>query len=315
MGLRNLRTFLFPHFPAHISEMGPALQRGDGVGCWLFFLCTRSKTTHMTQIMGILNTTPDSFSDGGRYHDLDLAVARGMALIDDGAHILDIGGESTRPGADEIDIKEEIRRTVPVIISLREAMRDLDSEPLISIDTRKPDVALAAIHAGADIWNDVSALTFDTRSEAVAADLACPLILMHHKGSPEDMQNNPYYDDPIAEVKDWLAKRVDACDFAGIDTGVITVDPGIGFGKRLEDNLALIGRLGEIKALGYPVLMGASRKSFIGKIDGSSADDRLGGSLAAALWSIGQGADILRVHDVSETAQAVKVWEALGEGR
>jgi len=267
--------------------------------------------TRRTQIMGILNTTPDSFSDGGRYHDLDLAVAQGMAMIDDGAHIIDIGGESTRPGAQEIDVREEVRRTVPVIIALREAMRDLDSEPLISIDTRKPDVALAAIHAGADIWNDVSGLTFDVRSEAVAAELQCPLILMHAQGSPEDMQNNPHYGDPVAEIKDWLAKRIDACDFAGIDPGLITVDPGIGFGKRLEDNLALIARLSEIKAMGRPVLMGASRKSFIGKIDGSSADDRLGGSIAAALFSVQQGADILRVHDVSETAQAVKVWEAI----
>ena len=270
--------------------------------------------THTTKIMGILNVTPDSFSDGGRYHDLDLAVKRGMTLIDEGAHILDIGGESTRPGAEEIDIKEEIRRTVPVIISLREAMRDLDVEPQISIDTRKPQVALAAIHAGADIWNDVSALTFDEDSERVAAELQCPLILMHAQGNPEDMQNNPHYGEPVAEIKDWLAKRIDACDFAGIDTGLITVDPGIGFGKRLEDNLALIARLSEIKALGYPVLMGASRKSFIGKIDGSSADDRLGGSLAAAMYSIAQGADILRVHDVSETAQAVKVWGAIARG-
>ncbi len=269
--------------------------------------------TQSAKIMGILNVTPDSFSDGGRYHDLDLAVKRGMTLIDEGAHILDIGGESTRPGAIEIDIKEEVRRTVPVIIALREAMRDLDIEPQISIDTRKPDVALAAIHAGADIWNDVSALTFDARSEAVAAELQCPLILMHAQGDPETMQHSPYYGDPVAEIKDWLSKRIDACDFAGIDTGLITIDPGIGFGKRLEDNLALIARLSEIKALGHPVLMGASRKSFIGKIDGSSADDRLGGSLAAALYSVMQGADILRVHDVSETAQAVKVWEAIHE--
>ena len=269
--------------------------------------------THTTKIMGILNVTPDSFSDGGRYHDLDLAVKRGMTLIDEGAHILDIGGESTRPGAEEIDVKEEIRRTVPVIISLREAMRDLDVEPQISIDTRKPQVALAAIHAGADIWNDVSALTFDADSERVAAELQCPLILMHAQGRPENMQDAPHYESTVQDIIDWLEKRLDACEFAGIDRGLITLDPGIGFGKRLEDNLAILKDLADFKRLGRPILMGASRKSFIGKIDGSTADDRLGGSLAAALYSVMQGADILRVHDVSETAQAVKVWEAIND--
>ncbi|MEP6343262.1 MAG: dihydropteroate synthase [Maricaulaceae bacterium] len=266
------------------------------------------------KIMGILNVTPDSFSDGGRYDSLDVAVKQALELIDQGADIIDIGGESTRPGAEEISVKEEVRRTVPVIIELRDATRDFDIGPIISIDTRKPEVAEAAVLAGADIWNDVSALTFDKRSEAVAADLACPLILMHAQGKPETMQNNPHYDNPVFEVKDWLAKRLDACEFAGIDRDMITLDPGIGFGKRQEDNLALLRELASLKALGCPVLMGASRKSFIGKIDGSSADDRLGGSLAAALWSAQAGADILRVHDVSETVQAMKVWEAIANG-
>ncbi len=261
--------------------------------------------------MGILNVTPDSFSDGGRYDDLEGAVNQALSMIDAGADIIDIGGESTRPGAQPISIEEEIRRTVPVIAALRAQTRSHDHDSLISIDTRKPQVAEAAIHMGADIWNDVSALTFDPASETMAADLACPLILMHAQGDPETMQNNPFYDDPVAEIKDYLAKRLDALVFAGIDHGQITLDPGLGFGKRHEDNLAILGRLSEFKTLGCPLLMGASRKSFIGKIDGSSADDRLGGSLAAALWSVQAGADIIRVHDVAETVQAVKIWEAI----
>ena len=269
------------------------------------------KAKAMVQIMGILNVTPDSFSDGGRYDSLELAVKKGMALIDDGVNILDIGGESTRPGAEPISEQEELQRIIPVIMALREQTRSRDEDVLISVDSRKPNVAKAAILVGADIWNDVSGLTFDKTSEAVAAELQCPVILMHAQGDPETMQDNPYYDDPIAQVRDWLSRRLDACAFAGIERSAITLDPGIGFGKRLEDNLALIRCLDQIKALGCPVLMGASRKSFIGRIDGSTSDDRLGGSLAAALWSLQQGADILRVHDVSETVQAVKVWEAV----
>jgi len=219
--------------------------------------------------------------------------------------------ESTRPGADEIDIKEEIRRTVPVISAIREATREYEIDPVISIDTRKPKVAEAAILAGADIWNDVTALTFDASSESVAAELGCPVIIMHMQGSPETMQNNPHYDNAVADVKHYLAKRLDALEFAGVERDMVTIDLGIGFGKRQEDNLALFRHLFDFKDLGCPILMGASRKSFIGRIDGSSADDRLGGSIAAALWSMQAATDILRVHDVSETVQAVKVWEAI----
>ncbi|WP_026941932.1 dihydropteroate synthase [Hellea balneolensis] len=263
--------------------------------------------------MGILNVTPDSFSDGGHYDSYDLAVKQALTLLDEGADIIDIGGESTRPGAEEVDVIEEVRRTVPVIMALREATRDYDSDPVISIDTRKPGVAEAAILAGADIWNDVSGLTFEPKSEAVAAELACPVILMHSQGSPENMQDNPYYGHAVKEIKDWLAKRLDACEFAGIERSNITLDPGIGFGKRQEDNLAILGQLESFKELGCPILMGASRKSFIGRIDGSTADDRIGGSIAAALWSAAKGADILRVHDVSETVQALRVWEAMAD--
>ena len=266
------------------------------------------------QIMGILNVTPDSFSDGGQYDSYDLAVKQALSLLDQGADIIDIGGESTRPGAIEIDVKEEVRRTVPVIMALREATLGHAAPPVISIDTRKPDVAEAAILAGADIWNDVSGLTFDPRSESVAAELDCPLILMHSQGSPEDMQDNPHYGHAVKEIRDWLAKRLDACEFAGIERSNITLDPGIGFGKRQEDNLAILAELDSFKTLGCPLLMGASRKSFIGRIDGSTADDRLGGSIAAALWSAAKGVDILRVHDVSETVQALRVWEAMADG-
>ncbi len=266
------------------------------------------------KIMGILNVTPDSFSDGGRYDSLELAVKHAIRLIEDGADIIDIGGESTRPGAEDISIEEEIRRTVPVIAALRDATRDYEIDPVMSIDTRKPQVAEAAILAGADIWNDVTALTFDSASEGLAADLGCPVIIMHMQGSPETMQHNPHYGNAVAEVKDYLAKRIDALDFVGVERGNITIDPGIGFGKRQEDNLDLFRHLADFKSLGCPVLMGASRKSFIGRIDGSSANDRLGGSIAAALWSAQAGADILRVHDVSKTVQAVKVWEAVANG-
>lgn len=265
----------------------------------------------MVKIMGILNVTPDSFSDGGTFDSLERAVKGALALVDQGADILDIGGESTRPGAQMISVTEEISRTVPVIMALRETARERDEDIVISIDTRKADVAKAAILAGADIWNDVSALTFDAHSESVAAELGCPLILMHAQGQPENMQDNPYYGNVVPEVKDWLEKRLDACAFAGIERDQITIDPGIGFGKRHEDNLAILKQLADFKTLGCPILMGASRKSFIGRIDGSRADDRLGGSLAAALWSVQSGADILRVHDVAQTVQAVRVWEMI----
>jgi len=262
--------------------------------------------------MGILNVTPDSFSDGGRYDALELAVKRGIKLVEDGADILDIGGESTRPGAKTVSIEEEIRRTRPVIKALRGQSRDYERDITISIDTRKPEVAEAAILAGADIWNDVTALKYSENSVERAADLGCPVILMHIKGSPETMQIAPHYDDAVDEVRGWLLRRADIATAAGVEN--ITLDPGIGFGKRLEDNLALLRELPALNALGYPVLVGASRKSFIGKIDGSAADDRLGGSLAAALYAAQVGADILRVHDVSETSQAIKVWEAVSNG-
>ncbi len=264
-----------------------------------------------TKIMGIVNVTPDSFSDGGRYDSAELAVKHALALHDQGADILDIGGESTRPGAVEISVAEEALRVVPVIMALREQERQRDLTLTLSIDTRKAAVAQQAILAGADIWNDVSALSFDEGSPDMAAKLGCEVILMHAQGMPETMQDNPRYQDVLMEVCDYLSARADAAIAAGVEKSKITLDPGIGFGKTLEHNLALLRHLDDIKALGYPVLMGASRKSFIGRIDGSTADDRLGGSLAAALYSVKGGADILRVHDVVETVQALTVWGAI----
>lgn len=264
--------------------------------------------------MGIVNVTPDSFSDGGKLTDLDMAVARARALIEAGADILDIGGESTRPGAETVPVDVEMARTVPLISALREQLRDADTEPLISIDTRKPEVAEAAILAGADIWNDVTALTYDPRSLDMAAQLDCPLILMHIQGNPETMQDDPRYMEAVTEIIDWLGARIEAAIAAGVQRENITLDPGVGFGKRHEDNLAIFRQLAEFKTLGQPLLMGASRKSFIGRIDGSRVEDRLGGSLATALWSAAEGADIVRVHDVRETVQALTVWETIANG-
>jgi len=263
------------------------------------------------RIMGILNVTPDSFSDGGKFGSAELAVRHALRLIEDGADIIDIGGESTRPGAEAVDLNEEILRTIPVIKALRSATKDHDEDVILSIDTRRAEIAERAIFAGADIWNDVSALGFETNSMEVAADLGCPVILMHAQGQPETMQDNPNYGDVVPDILEWLKRRADKVCAAGVETSAITLDPGIGFGKRKEDNLSILRHLDQFKALGFPLLMGASRKSFIGRIDGSEADDRIGGSLAAALWSAKAGADILRVHDVSETVQAIKVWEAM----
>jgi dihydropteroate synthase len=260
------------------------------------------------KIMGIVNVTPDSFSDGGSFYSHDLAIKQSLKLLDEGADIIDIGGESTRPGASEISTDEEIARVLPVIIALRDTIKGSYDEASISIDTRKSIVANAAINAGADIWNDVSGLTFDDSSVDVAADLECPLIIMHSKGLPINMQNNPNYEDVVKEIKNWFQKRIEAFEKKGIHLNKITIDPGLGFGKRQIDNLSILKNLNSFKDFGCPILVGASRKSFIGNIDASKSDDRLGGSIASALWSINKGVEILRVHDVKETIQAIRVW-------
>ena len=260
------------------------------------------------RVMGVVNVTPDSFSDGGRFLDSRAAIAHAQQLIADGADILDIGGESTRPHAEPVGEADEIARVVPVIEAVRR-----ESPIAISVDTMKPAVARAAIAAGASIWNDVTALAFAPDSQAEAAALGCEVVLMHMQGEPGTMQDDPRYDDVVEEVRAFLSARAEAAVAAGVRRQDILLDPGIGFGKRLEHNLELLRNLGRIADLGFPIVLGVSRKRFIRAIDpaGSEAVDRLGGSLAAALWGARHGAAILRVHDVRETVQALKVWEAI----
>jgi dihydropteroate synthase len=260
------------------------------------------------RIMGIVNVTPDSFADGGRFLDHDSALAQALKLIAEGADILDIGGESTRPGAEPVSEADEMARTVPLIAALR-----AESATPISIDTMKPAVARAAMEAGASLWNDVSALTWSPDSLAVAADLSCEVVLMHKKGEPRTMQADPHYDDVVREVGEYLLHRADAAMAAGIKPERIWLDPGIGFGKTMVHNLALLRRLDELAALGFPILYGASRKSTILRIDPSATDpdDRLGGSIAFALAAARAGAAAVRVHDVRETRQALAVQAAI----
>ena len=257
-------------------------------------------------VMGVLNTTPDSFSDGGLHETVDDAVTRGNEMLAQGASIVDIGGESTRPGADFVDRVAEINRVTPVI----EAMR---GNALLSIDTRKADVARAAISAGAQIFNDVTALSFDPRSLSVLLDTDASVCLMHASGDPKTMQDNPSYDNVLLDVYDYLADRVALCEQAGIARSRICIDPGIGFGKTTEHNLLLIRGLSLFHGLGCPILLGVSRKRFIGEI-GQAQDpaDRVGGSVAVGLEGLRQGVQLLRVHDVKETVQAVRLFEAMG---
>ena len=266
------------------------------------------KNRKMPMIMGIVNATPDSFSDGGRFFDTEIALEHALKLIKDGADIVDIGGESTRPGAKEVSVEEEIKRVVPLIEKIR-----ANSDVLISIDTRKPEVATAAIKAGANIWNDVSALTFSDNSLETAVKLGVPVVIMHSVGDPETMQNNPAYKDVCTDILAFLSARIGACIQAGMKRENIILDVGIGFGKTLEHNLSLLSRHSRFQALGCPVLLGASRKSLIGKIDESAVDplSRVGGSLAIALYGADNGADIVRVHDVYETHQAFLVRAAI----
>jgi len=258
------------------------------------------------RIMGIVNVTPDSFSDGGRFVSVDAAVAHALRLAEEGADILDIGGESTRPGADYVPVEEELSRVLPVIEGLRP-----HTEALISIDTRKAEVMARAAGAGADILNDVSALTHDRDALAVAAQTGLPVILMHAQGDPKTMNDNPQYGDVVLDVFDFLESRIAACEAAGIPKAKLVVDPGIGFGKHLPHNVAVMANIALYHALGVPVLLGASRKKLIDHIsDVSNPQDRVPGSIAAALAAAARGVQILRVHDVAATRQALSVWQA-----
>jgi len=260
------------------------------------------EVTNRPLIMGIVNVTPDSFSDGGNNYALKDAIAHGRALVAAGADILDVGGESTRPGAAPVSQEEELRRVLPVIKELKE----LGAK--ISIDTRHAPVMRAAVEAGADIINDVTALEGDGALET-AAQLQVPVMLMHMQGEPQTMQDNPVYADCVLDIYDYLHDRVRACENAGIARHAICVDPGIGFGKTLDHNMQVLNTLGQYHGLGCAVLLGASRKSFIAKICGDvAAHERLPGSLAAALKGAEAGVQIVRVHDVAETKQALDVW-------
>lgn len=255
--------------------------------------------------MGVVNVTPDSFSDGGRFLEPELAIEHGRELEEAGAAILDVGGESTRPGAEPVAEAEELLRVVPVVEGLA------GGEAEISVDTSKAAVAAAALDAGATIVNDVTALRGDPGMAALCADRGCTVILMHMRGDPRTMQDDPAYDDVVAEVKAFLAERLEAAVAAGIDEERIWLDPGIGFGKTVAHNLELLGRLPELAGLGRPLVVGTSRKGFIGGIDGSDARERLGGTIASSVLAAAAGAEVLRVHDVAEMAQALRLATAV----
>ncbi len=252
------------------------------------------------KLMGVVNVTPDSFSDGGLFLDAGAAVRHGEKLVRDGAGILDVGGESTRPGAEAVSVGEERARTEPVVAGLA-------GTATVSIDTSKTAVAEAALDAGASIVNDVTAMRGDPEIGALCAERGAGMVLMHMQGDPRTMQADPSYEDVVDEVKAFLAERLEVAVAAGVAEERVWLDPGIGFGKTLEHNLELLRRLGELRGLGRPLVVGTSRKSFIGKIDGSEVGDRLGGTIASTVLAAAEGAEVLRVHDVAETAQAVKV--------
>jgi dihydropteroate synthase len=265
----------------------------------------RSLRLERPQVMGIVNVTPDSFSDGGHHATVEAAIAHGLRLVDEGADLLDIGGESTRPGAEPVDEATELARVLPVI----EALVARTTVP-ISIDTTKPGVMRAALAAGAGMVNDVMALRAEGALEAVAASKAA-VVLMHMAGEPRTMQQAPAYDDVVGEVHRFLAERVFACEMSGIDKRRIVIDPGFGFGKALEHNLALLAHLKRFTEIGVPVLAGLSRKSSLGQITGRAVGDRVAASVAAHLIAVQNGAMLVRVHDVAATVDALKVWAAV----
>ncbi|MBY6136500.1 dihydropteroate synthase [Nocardioides marinus] len=259
------------------------------------------------QIMGILNVTPDSFSDGGRHADVDTACAAALQMVADGATIIDIGGESTRPGAAEVPEAEEILRTAPVIEAIR-----AQSQIPISIDTRKATVGLEALEAGANLVNDVSGFTFDPALAPLAAQASVPVCIMHAQGDPATMQEDPQYADVLLDVYDYLDAQIDRLEAIGVVREQIVIDPGIGFGKTLEHNLTLLRNLSLFHGLGCPILLGVSRKGFIGKIgEEPQAAARAPGSIAVGLAALAQGVQFLRVHDVAETVQALRLWQAV----
>jgi dihydropteroate synthase len=262
------------------------------------------------RIMGIVNVTPDSFSDGGSFANVQSAIDHGLRLVEEGADILDIGGESTRPGSDAVALDEELRRVLPVLEGLRAR-----TDTKISVDTRKAEVMRRAASSGADILNDVSALTHDPGALAAVAESRLPVMLMHAQGDPKTMNDNPQYRDVVLDVFDFLAERIAVCEDAGIGREKIVADPGIGFGKHLHHNVAVLQAMSLYHGLGVPILLGASRKKLIGQLcNVEDPKQRVPGSIAAALTAVAQGVQIIRVHDVAETVQAVRVWQAAMRG-
>jgi dihydropteroate synthase len=263
-----------------------------------------------TLLMGVVNVTPDSFSDGGRFLQVDEAVKQGLQLAADGADILDVGGESTRPGATPVSVDDESARVIPVIERLRSDAPDVT----LSVDTRHPEVARAALEAGAHIVNDVTAAADPATIEA-ACEAGAGLVLMHMLGEPRTMQAAPIYDDVVAEVRDFLAGRIEAVEAAGVPRDRLCVDPGIGFGKTTAHNLALLRHIASFRTLGVPVLVGASRKGFIGELTGADDPaDRVEGTAGVVAWCAAQGVDVQRVHDVKEMARVVKMVDTIARG-
>jgi len=259
-----------------------------------------------THVMGVLNVTPDSFSDGGRFLDKDKAISRVMEMVEEGADIIDIGGESTRPGAKSLGEKEELDRVIPVIKAVSDKVR-----VPISIDTYKYEIARQALDAGAAMINDISGLRSDKRMASLAAENKVPVIIMHMQGAPKDMQKNPKYKSVVGEILGFLREQSDKAVAAGIQRDLIVVDPGIGFGKTKDHNLTILKRLSEFRSIGLPIAIGTSRKSFIGMTLGLEVDDRLEGTAASVSYAISQGANIIRVHDVKEMVRVVRMTDAI----
>jgi len=264
--------------------------------------------TNLARLMGIVNVTPDSFSDGGRFLDADAAIEHAHELVAEGADLLDIGGESTRPGARAVSAEEELERVAPVFAGLKGV------DAALSIDTSKAAVAESALDAGAEIVNDVTALRHDPSLAGLCAERDCIVVLMHMQGTPRTMQENPTYDDVVDDVKAFLAERIRFATTEGIAEDLIWIDPGIGFGKNVSHNLELLRRLGELRVLGRPIVVGTSRKRFLGTLTGREVDDRLGGTIASNVLALRSGADVLRVHDVAEVRQAALIVDAVLRG-
>lgn len=276
----------------------------------LNWLCHSLDLEKRTHVMGVLNVTPDSFSDGGFYFKKEKAIEHGIQLVQDGADIIDVGGESTRPFSEEVTLQEELDRVVPVV----EALSGVVEAP-ISIDTCKAEVARQALKAGASIINDISALRFDSNMTSVAAEAGVPVILMHMQGTPGDMQKNPFYQDLIPEILDFLKQAVDRAVSGGIKKDMIIVDPGIGFGKTVEHNLEILRGLGQFRILGRPLLLGTSNKAFIGHLLNKAPHERDTGTMATIAAGVLNGADIVRVHNVKNAVETIRIIDAIKTGK